>query len=100
MLSIVLKDSFVLYVYVICIMYTECILAFIVRDYFIIQVNYTLVELEADSSFFNEYWHIHLCLSRLSMCLIELGETYLMAQSDFRWPKLQCRKLQTTPVFQ
>ena len=41
------------------------------------------VKLAADSSFFNEYSHIHLCLSTLSVCLIQLGELYLMLQPDF-----------------
>ena len=44
----------------------------------------TSVKLAADSSFFNEYSHIHLFLSTLSVCLIPLGELYLMLQPGFR----------------
>ena len=44
----------------------------------------TSVTLTADSGFFNEYSHTHLCLSSLSVCLVQLCEFYLMLQPDFR----------------
>ena len=60
----------------------------------------TSVKLATDSSFFNEYSHIHLCLSSLSMCLIELDELYLTIQPDVQYPKVLSRKLQNTLGFQ
>ena len=48
----------------------------------------TSVKLVADSSFFNEYSHMHLCLSSLSVRLLQLGELYLMIQSDFQCGKI------------
>ena len=44
----------------------------------------TSVKLATDSRFFNKYAHIHVCLSSLSICLIQLGELHLMIQSNFR----------------
>ncbi len=43
----------------------------------------TSVKLAADSTFFSEHSHINLCLSNLSVCLIELDELYPVMQSDF-----------------
>ena len=60
---------------------------YVVHQEFVVRFSLrtTSVKLAAELKFFcNEYSHIHLCLSSLSVYLVQLDELYLIVQLDFR----------------